>query len=106
MRCRKKSEPAFVVSVMTFRELVRYAMHLGHAEHGEFDFHGLHVDAHRWFKRNDPMLVLYRNGVEIGQLGEHDRLIIEDGGAVYPVAHAVFEATYERDPKWKGGPWR
>ena len=106
MRCRKKAEPAFVVSVMTFRELVRYAMHLGHGERGEFRFHGLRIDAHRWFKHNDPMLVLYRDGVEVGQLGEHDRLIIEDDGTAYPIAHAAFEATYERDPNWKGGPWR
>lgn len=106
MRCRKKAEPEFVVSVMTFRELARYGENMGHAAHGSFRFHDLHVDAHRVFKHGDPMLVLYRNGVEIGQLGERDKLIVEDGGTAYPMSHAEFEATYERDPSWGGGPCR
>ena len=106
MRFRKKNDPAFVVSVMTHRELRRYGENLGHAEHGEFAFYGLHVDAHRVFKHTDPMFVLYREGVEVGQLGEHDRLVIEDDGAVYPIARDAFDATYERDPNWNGGPAR
>lgn len=103
MRCRKKADPSFVVSVMTHRELRRYGENC-RGSRDEFFFHGLRVDAHRVFKHGDPMFVLYRDGVEVGQLGEHDKLVIEDGGAVYPVAHAQFEATYERDPDWTGGP--
>lgn len=106
MRCRKKSAPAFVVSVMTHRELRRFAENMGHAARGEFMFHGLRVDAHRVFKHGDPMFVLHRNGEEIGQLGEHDRLIIEDDGTAYPMPRAEFEAIFERDPSWNGGPWR
>lgn len=104
MRCRLKTDSTSVVSVMTFRELVRYGEHTGHAACGEFMFHGLRIDASRWFVHGDPMLVLYRDGVEVGQLGAHDRLIIEDDGAVYPMAHATFDATFERDPEWQGGP--
>ena len=106
MRHRKKHDPGFVVSVMTHDELRRFGENMGHAECGAFPFQGHHVDAHRVFKHGDPMFVLYRDGVEVGQIGEHDMLVIEDGGNIYPVAHAKFVAEFERDPHWRGGPHR
>ena len=40
----------------------------------------------------------------VGRISEHDKLVIEDGGSVYPVMRAAFESEYELDPNWKGGP--
>lgn len=86
MRFRKKSDPAAVVSVVSFDELLRFGVaHGANLDTGWFEFNG-----HRIVRDRDDLLV----GVARHRLRPGDVLIIE-GRRLRACAPDSFEATYE-----------